>query len=359
MRAKRFLFRGLLILGSILGCVSGPTLSIVHAELTAAYTFESGTELLDVAATLGGGGLANDDLVINGSHSIVTGRFGQGASVGIPDYMRTVASSTDLEPGPNGFTLALWTYKTASNTLATEEQIAQKYGDGYGYYIVTDDAVGGDNPMKIEAGTTRTPYFRYSFLEGDAIGGDWRHLALTYDGSPATGHTNNTATLYVDGVPATINHKSRWGPNNNSLFFGAASHNPGFPLHHYAGVYDEIALFDEVLSETDINLLMDEGIEQFMGGGGITGDLDGDGDVDGDDFLLWQRNFPVLDGTAGSSSGDANGDGNVDGDDFLVWQRNFPYPTAISSVPEPNSLAMLALGGLMMLRRRSRIQHGR
>ena len=39
-----------------------------------------------------------------------------------------------------------------------------------------------------------------------------------------------------------------------------------------------------------------------------------DGDVDGDDFLLWQRNFPVLDGTAGSSSGD----GNVDGDDFLV-----------------------------------------
>ena len=91
----------------------------------------------------------------------------------------------------------------------------------------------------------------------------------------------------------------------------------------------------------------------------IQGDFDGDGDIDGDDFLLWQRNFPVLDGTAGSSSGDANGDGDVDGDDFLVWQRNFPYPTAISSVPEPNSLAMLALGGLMMLRRRSRIQHGR
>ena len=83
----------------------------------------------------------------------------------------------------------------------------------------------------------------------------------------------------------------------------------------------------------------------------IAGDFDSDGDVDGDDFLLWQRNFPVLDGTAGSSSGDANGDGNVDGDDFLVWQRNFPYSTAISSVPEPNSLALLVLGGLMMLKR--------
>ena len=84
----------------------------------------------------------------------------------------------------------------------------------------------------------------------------------------------------------------------------------------------------------------------------LAADFDDDGDVDGDDFLLWQINFPVLDGTAGSSSGDANGDGNVDGDDFLVWQRNFTYPTAISSVPEPNSLVLLALGGLMMLRRR-------
>ena len=40
-----------------------------------------------------------------------------------------------------------------------------------------------------------------------------------------------------------------------------------------------------------------------------------------------------------------------DGDDFLLWQNSFPYPTAISSVPEPNSLALLALSGLLMLRR--------
>ena len=39
-----------------------------------------------------------------------------------------------------------------------------------------------------------------------------------------------------------------------------------------------------------------------------------------------------------------NGDGNVAGDDFLVWQRNFPYPAALSSVPEPNSLVLLAIG---------------
>ena len=48
----------------------------------------------------------------------------------------------------------------------------------------------------------------------------------------------------------------------------------------------------------------------------------------------------------------ANGDGNVDGDDFLVWQNKFPYPAALAKTPEPASLGLLALGGLMMLRRR-------
>ena len=55
---------------------------------------------------------------------------------------------------------------------------------------------------------------------------------------------------------------------------------------------------------------------------GPAGDFDKDGDVDGQDFLVWQRNFGVTSG-ATSNDGDANGDGAVDGEDFLVWQANF------------------------------------
>ena len=83
----------------------------------------------------------------------------------------------------------------------------------------------------------------------------------------------------------------------------------------------------------------------------ISADFNDDGDVDGDDFLLWQIGFPTSTG-ASHMFGDADYDGDVDGEDFLVWQNNFPSPTAISSVPEPNSLALLALGGLLMLKRR-------
>jgi formylglycine-generating enzyme required for sulfatase activity len=63
------------------------------------------------------------------------------------------------------------------------------------------------------------------------------------------------------------------------------------------------------------------------------GDLDLDGDVDGADFLRWQRQYS-LDNTANyldsfhehygrSVLGDHDLDGDVDGADFLQWQRGF------------------------------------
>jgi uncharacterized protein YjbI with pentapeptide repeats len=66
------------------------------------------------------------------------------------------------------------------------------------------------------------------------------------------------------------------------------------------------------------------------------GDFDGDGDVDGADFVTWQTNYPKIGGALGSE-GDADGDGDVDGADFVVWQTNFPTQAGGGSsvVPEP------------------------
>ena len=96
-------------------------------------------------------------------------------------------------------------------------------------------------------------------------------------------------------------------------------------------------------------------IDNFISGHPLLanqGDFDGDGDIDGNDFLIWQNNFPSTDGAAISFTGDATGDGNVDGDDFLVWQNSFPFPAALTKTPEPASLGVVALGGLLMLRYR-------
>jgi hypothetical protein len=53
--------------------------------------------------------------------------------------------------------------------------------------------------------------------------------------------------------------------------------------------------------------------------GDLRADFNGDGRVDGVDFLIWQSHYPTASG-ATFATGDANGDGKVDGVDFLAWQ---------------------------------------
>jgi hypothetical protein len=88
----------------------------------------------------------------------------------------------------------------------------------------------------------------------------------------------------------------------------------------------------------------------------IPGDFNGDGNVDGVDFVTWQGNFPTGSG-ASLAQGDADGDGDVDGADFVVWQTNFPFPSSpgASPVPEPGAVTTLIcglLGGLLLVQSR-------
>jgi formylglycine-generating enzyme required for sulfatase activity len=85
------------------------------------------------------------------------------------------------------------------------------------------------------------------------------------------------------------------------------------------------------------------------------GDCDEDGDVDFDDFSVLAFNF----GSTGDwTDGDFDGDGIVDFDDFGALALNFgttaaPAPTG-RTVPEPATAALLALGGLVLVRGRRR-----
>jgi PEP-CTERM motif-containing protein len=83
------------------------------------------------------------------------------------------------------------------------------------------------------------------------------------------------------------------------------------------------------------------------------GDFDYDGDVDGKDFLTWQRGSGILAGAA-YTDGDANLDGAVDGADLLLWQDGFgPDALAVvSTVPEPGTLLLVAVGAIAGLLRR-------
>jgi hypothetical protein len=71
---------------------------------------------------------------------------------------------------------------------------------------------------------------------------------------------------------------------------------------------------------------IDIGAYEYQSGILLNGDFDLDGDIDGRDFLIWQRNFGAI--GVNKDSGDATGDNDVDGNDLAVWQatydRSFP-----------------------------------
>jgi hypothetical protein len=108
------------------------------------------------------------------------------------------------------------------------------------------------------------------------------------------------------------------------------------------------------LDEAGIAASFPEGT--FGSGPLLDADFDGDLDVDGNDFLIWQR---------GLGTGTANADGNTDGDtdvdatDLANWKAAFGLPVppvvaAAAAVPEPACASLLAIGLGVLARRRRR-----
>ena len=91
-------------------------------------------------------------------------------------------------------------------------------------------------------------------------------------------------------------------------------------------------------------------------------DFDENEAVDADDFLTWQRNHPATSGAL-HSDGDANYNGSIDASDLEVWEGQFGWTgrysliqssAAIQGVPEPTTLAIALLLGMLTTGERRR-----
>ncbi len=78
-------------------------------------------------------------------------------------------------------------------------------------------------------------------------------------------------------------------------------------------------------------------------------DFDGDNDIDGVDFLIWQRGLGLV-GQIDNSNGDATGDGIVNDSDLTVWEGQYggpaplPLSAAAAAVPEPTAWVLMLVG---------------
>jgi hypothetical protein len=94
--------------------------------------------------------------------------------------------------------------------------------------------------------------------------------------------------------------------------------------------------------------VLHEGAVTYVTSTGNDADFDSDGDVDGADFLAWQRNVGNNSGTAQKSQGDATMDGNVTAADMTVWRQQFgpAANVAAHAIPEPASLLLVGAAAL-------------
>jgi hypothetical protein len=246
----------------------------------------------------------------------------QSATPGVVAFTSVDVLNPQLEAMPDVFRHQV-DFDSESGLFVTEEEI---YGFlGFSFF---DDTMGLSNGAGIGpmcgldpdcSSASGAPAWRIATIDyqaGMALGSTELFLAIGEQGlwqSPAEAIEPDepTDTSAVFGLPNdTVN---QWG----TLFGVDHRHNPQ-------------GLADAVIQVA-------------------SADFDQDGDINGIDFLAWQRGLGV-----GSSleEGDANGDGQVNGADLAVWRFQFGATGAVvpvgAVVPEPTGIALFAvLAGLI------------
>jgi hypothetical protein len=163
---------------------------------------------------------------------------------------------------------------------------------------------------------------------------------------------SNNRSTYGGSSPLELEGTTASGDSGGPIFahFGddaliVGVLNGGWNPYGFDSEYGDISQWAYVSSENNLAFLADHGITPFA-----ASDFDEDGDIDGDDFLVWQGSFGI------NAGGDADGDRDTDGDDFLIWQTEFESSAGQASlavaVPEPAAASLVVLCALFAIRRR-------
>ena len=124
------------------------------------------------------------------------------------------------------------------------------------------------------------------------------------------------------------------------------------------GAFDSVPLFSHIGSGMFLTDIQYTDTEVMISVAEGFADFDLNGFVDNADLATLQANYGLSSG-ATLAQGDANGDGVVNGQDFMIWQSRFELPEFSTSgqvVPEPASVVLLLASVVCLLNRRGRGQ---
>jgi hypothetical protein len=187
--------------------------------------------------------------------------------------------------------------------------------------------------------------------------GVWYNAAITNDGAQMRMYLDDTSDGVGNYVLLAENNDietSALIPSTDIWTVGRGWFNdgegpgPNGVADFFDGQIDEVRITDGVLDPADFLFATDQPT--------IDANFDNNTVVDGNDFLIWQRNVGK---TGGNGQGDADGNGQINGADYQAWRTRYGMPMAegaTTPTPEPSAvgLAMIAGAVAFATKRRAR-----
>jgi pectinesterase len=227
------------------------------------------------------------------------------------------------------------------------------YGKGTAYFENSTlfAKAGGYLTAQAREGVAETNgyVFKNSTITGSASNGS------VYLGRPWQAYSRS---IFIDTKMSSIINSagwSQWSGNNNHLTAFFAEYNSMDLSGNPINVSNRVAWSKQLTAEQAAAYTKELWLAGSDGWNPIitepadpSADFDGDGDIDGRDFLVWQRGFGLADQTD-NSLGDANFDGDINELDLAVWQEQFGESSPeLTAIPEPSVGILCSLAAVVL-----------
>ncbi len=257
-----------------------------------------------------------------------TGKIGGALEFdGVDDYVSTGFAGVN---GTAARSVSLWIKGTSVGQDANPYLIAWGENDswtpGAAWRMRLNNNGGGNWGARIE---TNSSGFNGAV---NVLDDQWNNIVVTWDGA-------STAIIYVNGVIDTTDGalNVNTGPGASAagdVWIGSAERFDTSGVgdqdsRRFKGFIDDVRIYDTALTQAEVDVLA-----QVVAG--VDGDFDGDLDVDGADFLEWQRDL-----------GDATS--------LAEWRSGYGTASAVATfaaVPEPASLLLAGIMALIAISKR-------